>query len=254
VTNPTAWGDMDHLDGWRDVTARFADLLDSADLDATVPACPGWDVADLAYHVGYVLDRFRRIAGDRLTEKDQIRELGVIERPADDAELPAWFRARFAEMDPVLAHLDPSEPVWNFTRAPHDGAWVLRRMHHEMVVHLHDLEEAVGGGTSPIPDAVAADGVAEFMGVLSSAGKRWEADRGATIQVTEAVSGRTWRLRLDPGERAKVDDISEGAGDVVLRGSGAPLLLALWRRRPLDTVAMTGDEVLAGELLAALGR
>lgn len=245
---------MDHLAGWRTEAARFADLLDGADLGAPVPACPDWAVADLAYHVGWVLDRFRQIAGGRLTERDQIREVASVDRPDDDAALPGWFRERVAEMDRVLADLDPTEPVWNFTRAPHDGAWVTRRMHHELVVHRHDLEEAVGGGTHPIDDEVAADGVAELLGVLSTAGGRWEGELRATIQVTEDATGRTWRLRLDPGERAVQDDISEGAADVVVHGRGAPLLLALWRRRPLDAVRFTGDDVLADAILAAIGR
>ena len=144
--------------------------------------------------------------------------------------------------------------MWNFTRAPHDGAWVLRRMHHEAAVHRHDLEEALHGATTPIPDDVAADGVAEVMGVLSTAGTRWEGEQRATIQVTEDTTGRTWRLRLEPGERATTDDITEGAADVIIHGAGQDLLLALWRRRPLDTVTMTGDEVLANEVLAAIGR
>ena len=243
---------MDHLEGWRAEAARFADLLDDADPGTRVPACPDWDVSDLGYHVGWVLDRFRQIAGGRLTERDQIREVASIPRPGD-ADLPAWFRQRVAEMDGVLARLAPDEPVWNFTRAPHDGAWVHRRMHHEMVVHRHDLEEALGD-TTPIDDEVAADGVAEFMGVLSTAGSRWEGERTATLQVSEDATGRTWRLRLEPGERPIPDEISEGAGDVVIRGAGPSLLLALWRRRPLDTVTMTGDEVLANEVLAAVGR
>lgn len=244
---------MDHLDGWRTEVGRFADLLDDADLDARVPACADWNVADLAYHLGWVLDRFAQIAGERMTEKDQVREVTSIERP-DDAELPGWFRQRVAAMDQVLARLGPEEPVWNFTRAPHDGSWVLRRMHHEAAVHRHDLEEAGGGAATPIDDTVAADGVAEFMGVLSTAGSRWEGERTATLQVTEDTTGRTWRLRLEHGERPVPDEISDGSADVVIRGAGQALLLALWRRRPLDTVTMTGDEVLASAVLAAIGR
>lgn len=243
---------MDHLDGWRDETARVADLLDDADLTSRVPACPDWDVADLAFHIGRVLDRFRRIAGGRLTEKDQIRELETIERPDDDAALPGWFRERVAEMDAVLSDLGDDEPVWNFTRAPHVGAWVPRRMHHELVVHRHDLEEAVGE-SSPIDPDVARDGVDELLTVLSTSGTRWEGAAPATMQVVDETTGRTWRLRLDPGERA-VPAPDDEVADVHLAGEPVTLLLALWRRRPLDTVTMTGDELLATEMLAAIGR
>ena len=244
---------MDHLDGWRTEAARFCDLVDDADLGARVPACPDWDVADLAFHVGNVLDRFTQLAGGGITETDQVRELERIGRPEDDATLPGWLRERVAALDRVLAGLDPGEPVWNFTRRDMNGGWVLRRMHHEMVVHRHDLEEAVGT-TTPIDDEVAADGVAEFMGSLAPAGQRWAGERSATLQVTEDATGRTWRLRLEPGERAEPDHVSEGAADMVVHGEGATLLLALWRRRPLDTVTMTGDADLAQAILATIGR
>lgn len=243
---------MDHLDGWRTEAARVANLLADADLDTRVPACPDWDVADLAFHIGWVLDRFRRIAGNRLTEKDQIRDLGSIERPDHDTQLPGWFRQRVAEMDAVLSDVGPDEPVWNFTRAPHVGAWVHRRMHHELVVHRHDLEEAVGE-TSPIDPDVARDGVDEFLTVLSTAGSRWGADEPASLQIVDDTTGRTWRVRLNPGERA-VPDEDTGAADIHLEGSADVLLLVLWRRRPLDAVTMTGDEGLATAMLAAIGR
>ncbi len=243
---------MDHLDGWRTEAARVADLLDDADLDARVPACPDWDVADLAFHIGWVLDRFRRIAGQRLTERDQVKQIGSVDRPDDDSVLPGWFRERVAEMDAVLSELDPDEPVWNFTRAPHVGGWVHRRMHHELVVHRHDLEEAVGQ-TSPIDPEVARDGVDELLTVLSTAGTRWGADESASLQVVDDTTGRTWRVRLDPGERA-VADTGAGAADVHMEGSADVLLLVLWRRRSLDAVTMTGDEELATAMLAAIGR
>ncbi len=243
---------MNHLDGWRSEAARVADLLDDADLTARVPACPDWDVGDLAFHLGWVLDRFRRIAGGRLTEKDQVRELAAIERPDDDAGLPGWFRERVAEMDAVLDDLGDDEPVWNFTRAPHVGAWVARRMHHELVVHRHDLEEGVGD-SSPVDPAVARDGVDELLTVLSTAGRRWEGEAAATLQVVDETTGRSWRLRLEPGERA-VPAPDDSVADVHLAGEPAALLLVLWRRRPLDTVTMTGDEQLATEMLAAVGR
>lgn len=243
---------MDHLDGWRTEAARVAELLDHADLDARVPACPDWDVADLAFHIGRVLDRFRRIAGQRLTERDQVKQIGRVERPDDDTALPGWFRERVAEMDEVLSDLDGDEPVWNFTRAPHVGAWVPRRMHHELVVHRHDLEEAIGQ-TSPIDAEVARDGVDELLTVLSTAGTRWGADEPASLQVVDDTTGRTWRLRLGPGERA-VPDTESGAADVYLEGSPEVLLLVLWRRRPLDAVTMTGDGQLATAILAAIGR
>jgi hypothetical protein len=36
---------------------------------------------------------------------------------------------------------------------------------------------------------------------------------------------------------------------VALRGSAEDLLLTLWRRRPLDTIEVLGDDLLADRLL-----
>lgn len=243
---------MDHLDGWRAEAARFCEVLDDADLDARVPACPDWDMADLACHVGWVLDRFTRIAGDRLTERDQIRGLGSIDRPDDDTDLPAWLRDRVAAMDDVLTTLGPDELVWNFTGAPHVGAWVHRRMHHELVVHRHDLEEAAGAVT-PIDPVVATDGVDELVTVLSTTGTRWDGEATASLQAGDRSSGRQWQMRLDPGERAVTVDPDDRV-DVVLEGESPDLLLVVWRRRPLDTVTVAGDADLGAAILRTIGR
>jgi len=242
---------MNHRARWRAEAARFSDVLDRADLGVDVPACPNWNVADLAFHLGWVYDRFARIAGDRLTDREQIRNLAAIDRPEDDRALPEWFRARFAALDAVLADLGDDEPVWNFSRAPHVGAWLPRRMHHETTVHRHDLEEAVGAVT-PIEAEVARDGVDEYLTVLVTAGKRWEGNETTVLRVEEVPDGPTWQVRLDPGERAVVDE--EADPDVILRGEPAELLLALWRRASLSSVGFSGPESLAERVLVALSR
>lgn len=243
---------MDHLAAWRREVDRFADLLEHADLDRPVPACPDWDVADLGHHVGWVLDRLGQMAGQRMTTTDEVREITAVERPADDARIPAWFREQVAAVDPVLAGLDPDEVVWNFTRAPNLGAFFPRRLHHELLVHTHDLAEAVGQRITIDPDE-AVDGVDELLTVLSTAGRRWEGDTPVVLQVEEDTSGRQWRVRLEPGERAVADETTHAA-DVTLRGDAPTLLLVLWRRRPPDAVTITGDTQVAEAILAAIGR
>lgn len=243
---------MDHLAAWRREADRFVDLLEAADLDRPVPACPDWDVADLAYHVGWIHHRFAQWLSVPMTTTDQVRQLEHAERPVDDAHLPGWVREQVDVLDPVLTELDPDEPVWNFTRAPDVGAFFPRRLHHEMVVHTHDLAEAVGEPVAIDTDE-AVDGVDELLTVVSTAGTRWPGERPATLQVQEDATGRRWRLRLDPGERAVADD-GTGAADVTLRGDAPTLLLVLWRRRPVDAVTNTGDGALADAILAAIGR
>lgn len=242
----------EHLAGWRREADAFAGLLDGADLTRPVPACPGWDVADLAYHVGWVFDRLGQWAANRWTGRDQVARTTSIDRPEDDAVLPGWYRERITVLDPILAGLGPDEPVWNFTRTPHVGAWFPRRLHHEVVVHRHDLQDAIGveGILDP---GVAVDGIDELLSVLSTAGNRWDGERSVVAAAEETSSGRSWRLRLDPGERA-VPAAPEDQPAATIAGDGLGLLLALWRRRALDTVTVDGDTDLAAAVLTAIGR
>lgn len=242
---------MNHRSRWRAEAGRFADVLDRANLATPVPACPDWDVSGLAYHLGWVYDRFTQVVRGRMTELDQIRALAAVDRPQDDRALPEWFRARFAALDGAVADLGDSEPLWNFSTAPQVGAWLPRRMLHETTVHRHDLEEAVGQVT-PIEAEVARDGVDEYLTVLTTAGKRWEGEDPVVLRVEEMPDGSVWQVRLDPGERAVVDEAADP--DVILRGEPVELLLALWRRSSLSSVGFTGPESLAEKVLVALSR
>jgi uncharacterized protein (TIGR03083 family) len=242
---------MDHREGWRVAAGRFADVLDRAELGAQVPACPGWDVADLAHHLGSVYDRFSQVVSGRITEREQRDRIVALARPQDDRELPAWFRARAVAMEAALQDLRDEEPLWNFTRAPQVGAWLPRRMHHETTVHRHDLEEAVGD-TTPIPTDVARDGIDEYLTVLATAAAPWDGRQPVDLRVEEVPDGPEWQVRLDPGALAVAGGAAEP--DVHLRGGPVELLLALWGRAPLSSVEVAGPEELATSVLAALSR
>src|ERR1017187_2840194 len=45
---------LDRIGAIRGESARIADLLDGADLDARVPSCPDWALRDLVLHLGEV--------------------------------------------------------------------------------------------------------------------------------------------------------------------------------------------------------
>ncbi|HEY4377043.1 MAG TPA: hypothetical protein VGM93_07780, partial [Acidimicrobiales bacterium] len=61
--------------------------------------------------------------------------------------------------------------------------------------------------------------------------------------VPAAASGADWLVRFT---EAGIEVTAESAAaDVVLRGPAADLYLALWRRRPMSTIDVVGDEALA---------
>jgi uncharacterized protein (TIGR03083 family) len=258
---------MDHRAYWRDAADRFAQVLDDASLDAPVPGCPDWDVADLAFHLGRVYDRFTQVAEARLTALEDVRRLRRIERPEDDRALPGWFRTRADALDAALADLTDDEPLWNFTTAPQVAAWLPRRMLHETTVHRYDLEQATGSVTGIAGD-VARDGIDEFLTVLSTTARGDSVEVAHHLRVEEVPDGPRWQVRLEPGG-VRVVDASDGGLDggaddradggtgragPTLRGDAATLLLVLWQRLPLSSVEVDGSEDVAVTVLGVLAR
>lgn len=242
---------VDHLPAFDREAGRFVEVLRIADLDANVPACPDWDVRALAGHLGGVYDFFTTIVAKRLTERDQIRDV-VRDTPPDvDADLAGWVAAKAAAISAELAALDPDEPVWNFSTAPHVGAWVRRRMLHETLVHRFDLEEAAGVDRAPTAEDVLLDGVDEFFTSIATAGQRWGEDDPAVLRAV--VGDRSWAVRLVPGVRAEVG-VDGGDADVVLIGSAGAMLDAAWARGAVDDLVTVGAAERARTLLAAVAR
>ena len=50
-----------YLDSITEGAGRIADALRTGPLDAPVRACPGWDLAELGRHIGYI-HRWARLA------------------------------------------------------------------------------------------------------------------------------------------------------------------------------------------------
>ncbi|MCI0347029.1 MAG: maleylpyruvate isomerase family mycothiol-dependent enzyme, partial [Chloroflexi bacterium] len=125
--------------------------------DAEVPACPGWRMPDLVWHLGEVHNFWRTIAGDRMTDWKGYVEP---ERPSD-GELLAWYETGVDTLVSTLRDADPDTEV--FTWAPQkDIAFIVRRMAQETAVHRWDAEDAAGRSYA-IEPALAADGIDEFL-------------------------------------------------------------------------------------------
>ena len=161
-----------YLDTISSESAAFHAAAGAVPLDAAVPACPDWTVADLVYHLGEVHHFWGEVAGRRLASPD----VDVPERPAPE-ELIAWGRAQAARLHETLAAADPATAVWTWA-SQKDVAFIQRRMAQETAVHRWDAESA-GGTARPIdadgrhgrcrrvPDAHAAGRAG------GAAGRRW---------------------------------------------------------------------------------
>ena len=110
-----------------DESRRFLETLASADLDAAVPSCPGWRVADLLWHLAEV-HRFWAQIVDRLLEDPSAAD--DLERPTDPA-LHTFAAERRAELLDALARRSPAERCWSWSDLGGDVSWVARRQAHE---------------------------------------------------------------------------------------------------------------------------
>lgn len=232
---------MNHQQYTEIVEREGTRLLEAAseDLDAAVPACPDWDVANVVGHVGqvhgWIAATVAACSTDRPTHP-------FPEVPARE-QLLDWGQARLDELLASFRAMRPGTPCWNW--GPGDTVdFFPRRMAHETIVHRHDVEAAVGAVTA-IDSDVAADGVDELVHVgmqRSSNPKKEFTYPAGSLHLHRTDGEGEWLLRVEDG--ALVATREHAKGDVAVRGSGSDLLLYLWGRGGSD-LEIFGDSELA---------
>jgi uncharacterized protein (TIGR03083 family) len=221
-------------------TAGLLVALRDAGPDAPVPYCPGWTASDLAAHMADVWEWWTIIVRDRV---DDPRRPVQTESPATFDERMRLAEHWGAELDHVLTSTDPATTHWTWG-SDHTTAFVVRRMTQETAVHRLDAERSAGRSYAIEPE-LASDGVDEFLFEFL----RWvdEAapplDGSVHLHCTD-VAGE-WLVRADGAVTRE-----HSKGDAALRGPAADLLLALWRRVPLDELDVVGDRAVAERLIA----
>src|SRR5439155_6073919 len=117
---------------------------------------------------------------------------------------------------------------WSDSGAPQTVAAVARHQVQEAAVHAYDAQEAAKR-PEPVPAPLAADSIDEFIAVsLGSSGPWPHQPAQVAIATTE---GRAWNLDLTP---TGVRTISRAEPAATLSGSASDLLLAIYKRVPLD--------------------
>ena len=222
--------------------------------DAPVPPCPGWTVADLTEHLTSLLHWVRELA-----------PRGVLDRPADrvvQQPRPAWpealdgLRRELTGTIETLEALDPDFPSWTWPAQARKAGFWQRRLAHEVSVHRWDAEAAAGRAT-PIETKLAADGVNEVIDTWLPAGRRkGPTDLHGVVHLVATDASYEWFVRLrgagisllDTGTILDTDDHHPRAEAT---GIASDLQLMLMGRRPLESVAVTGDRRLISALHAA---
>ncbi len=228
----------EHLAVLERADRRFADAAVEALLgrgwSARVPGCPGWTLADLVWHLAEVQHFWTWVVRTRATDPSPY--VPPVRHPDD--ELLGYLAAQSAELEWVLHGADPAERVW--TWAPQqDVAFVLRRQAQEAVVHAVDAEQVLGD-VRPIPPDVGLDGIDEWLDVHVPAALPGGPPPHAHPVVLHAVDADAERT-LFPGTRP--------FPIAAMTGTAGDLLLALWRRLPLEVLTVDGDGLQAAAMI-----
>ncbi|MFI0241278.1 maleylpyruvate isomerase N-terminal domain-containing protein [Streptomyces sp. NPDC016845] len=228
--------------------------LDGADLAVTVPTCPDWTLRELVGHVGRAhrwaeaMVRTRAIEG---LDEDDLPDRA----PADDdpATLGAWLADGARRLADTLRAAGPDTACWSWAWQHDSGFWA-RRMVHETVVHRADAALAAKADYDVAPE-IAADAIDEWLRIVryvqdidarDSAQELKAGGRTLHLHATDAApeSAAEWLIEL--GDEGIVWRREHARADVALRGPMTDLLLAFYRRQPLDSgrVEVLGDRAL----------
>ncbi|WP_378147982.1 maleylpyruvate isomerase N-terminal domain-containing protein [Cnuibacter sp. UC19_7] len=248
-----------HLDALTEGVPRLREVLADGDLAAPVSGCPGWTLADLGAHVGSIY----RFARTGLVER---RGLDVKEPgPTEREPMLAWFDEGADALLAALRSIDARDgwdaPAWTMA-PPATAAFWARRQHHETALHLWDALESQGADPAAaaalaLADDSAADGIDEIVRMFFP--RQVRLGRLAPLQDSLGVIAGPVSLVIggdgtgDPHLDSRSHAVASEAPDAVLAGPPAAVLLALWKRIPLDSpgLTITGDLAAASRVVSA---
>ncbi|MFJ4771760.1 maleylpyruvate isomerase family mycothiol-dependent enzyme [Streptomyces uncialis] len=230
-------------------------LASGADLTRQVPTCPDWSLDALVRHTGGAVRWATHLVRERAQENIPEETVPGAAGPAESTveALDAWLAQTAVELADALGGAGPDTPVWTWGWERTAGFWA-RRMTHELVVHRADATLAAGLPYEVHPE-VAADALDEWLEIVHFIQRSGQAERAPEL----SGSGRSLLLRatdapdgLDAHWLITFEDDGfrwrrgSGSATVELSGPLTDVLLAFYRRRPLDDgrVTVTGDRAL----------
>ncbi|GAA2751569.1 maleylpyruvate isomerase family mycothiol-dependent enzyme [Kitasatospora cinereorecta] len=239
---------IEHLDALRREGALLADAAAATPLDAPVPTCPDWRLADLVRHVGQV-HRWATafVAEGHRKPLDDAGQQAAFGPDPGDEELVDWFRTGHAALVSALDAADPGLDCWSFLPAPSPLAFWTRRQAHETAVHRVDAESAAGVEPTATTPAFAEDGIAELLtGFLVRPRAALRSDEQRTLLVRATDRPASWLVTIGRDPVVVTEDAASGAAaaDCTVSGRAHDLYLLLWNRLPLERVDTAGDRSL----------
>ncbi len=225
--------------------------MSGTDLAAIVPTCPDWSLEDLVRHMGGALRWVNALVRERAREDVPFDRIPLCEGPrerGDAAALDTWLGETGDLVVEALREAGPDTRVWSWAGIPTSGFWA-RRMAHEITVHRADATLAAGLPYAVAPD-IAADALDEWLQIVEwaqrtashpSVAELRGPGRTIHLHATDTEPGLNAEWLIELGEDGVVWRRGHEKATVALRGALTPLLLAFYRRLPLDA---PGLEVL----------
>lgn len=206
-------------------------------LDAPVPSCPGWNVADLVGHTGVVHRWATAVVQSRTMTPMRLRD--VTDNPPSPQQRIEWFSEALDGLCDALDRTDLDADIWTWTGQRPARFWA-RRMAHETAMHRWDAENA-HGRARPFDSSLAVDGIDEMFDVFvpHHPGCSTVRGHGETLHLHCTDSAGEWLLRF--GSDSLDVDRAHAKGDAAVRASASDLLLLLWGRRTADGLDVFGD-------------
>ncbi|WP_158102688.1 maleylpyruvate isomerase family mycothiol-dependent enzyme [Lentzea kentuckyensis] len=232
--------------------------LDGADLGIQVPSCPDWTVNQLLRHVGFAYRWADEMIREKRPEIDFTRNAALdVSAYAGEtaAELGPWIEESARSLASALQAVDPDEMIATLASHPGPRLWS-RRMAQECVIHRWDAVNALGVPFEIDAD-MAADNLTEWaLFALPFAFLRWPAETAALVGPGHTIhlhaTDFDCELVLDlTGPRPAVREGHEKAA-VAVRGPVTELMLAVYRRRPVEGLEVFGDRELLDRLLTSV--
>ncbi|NNH75316.1 maleylpyruvate isomerase family mycothiol-dependent enzyme [Nocardia uniformis] len=239
-------------------TDQLRAVIDGADLTTAVPTCPGWNVGQLARHIGggqrWAAAAVQRRVQEPLPDDElEFRDLSlyVNEEPV---ELDFWLGVGAAQLAGALAAAGEGLPLWTPVPTMPTSDFYARRFANEVVVHRADATLALGKDYA-VDAEVAADAIDEWLelGSLPVMFEHHPRTRellgpGRTLHfhATDGLPDQhaDWAIDLT-GDVITWRRAAEDAA-VTINGPLTELLLVIYRRRPLAeaNIEILGDREL----------
>ncbi|SFR18508.1 Mycothiol maleylpyruvate isomerase N-terminal domain-containing protein [Lentzea waywayandensis] len=215
----------------------FRKAVAEADPAAEVPTRPGWTVQDLVIHVGRFLETSTEYlrTGSRNPIKPTPPRSGLAPLEYLDLQLVGASE--------ILAAVPGNRPVWTFSPAAPDLAWVWhRRIAHETVLRRFDAQTVVRQVTATDAD-LCVDGIDEVLTTIVAA--KLDGDSPHEVTGTAVVRStdvpESWLISLTAGEVPETRAAAPGEeGDAQVTGEAELVYFWLWNRMNLKEMA--GDQ------------